>query len=107
MLKKRLMAKKSIAQIQNEANHCEFKRTLGKWNLLSLGIGCIIGAGIFSLTGAAAANHAGPAIMLSFICAGFACAFAGSVCLDNGLVAGAGIWACRLHRGGELVGLFG
>jgi APA family basic amino acid/polyamine antiporter len=77
MLKKRLMAKKSIAQIQNEANHCEFKRTLGKWNLLSLGIGCIIGAGIFSLTGAAAANHAGPAIMLSFICAGFACAFAG------------------------------
>ena len=77
MLKQRLMAKKSIAQIQNEANHCEFKRTLGKWNLLSLGIGCIIGAGIFSLTGAAAANHAGPAIMLSFICAGIACAFAG------------------------------
>ncbi len=77
MLKKRLMAKKSIAQIQGEAETSEFKRTLGKWNLLSLGIGCIIGAGIFSLTGAAAANHAGPAIMLSFIIAGFACAFAG------------------------------
>jgi basic amino acid/polyamine antiporter, APA family len=77
MRKARLLAKKSIAQIQSEAEQSEFKRTLGKWNLLSLGIGCIIGAGIFSLTGAAAANHAGPAIMLSFICAGFACAFAG------------------------------
>jgi APA family basic amino acid/polyamine antiporter len=77
MLKQKLMAKKSIAQVQQEAASHALKRTLGRWNLLSLGIGCIIGAGIFSLTGAAAANHAGPAIILSFVCAGFACAFAG------------------------------
>jgi APA family basic amino acid/polyamine antiporter len=77
MLKQKLMAKKTISQVQQEAANHTLKRTLGRWNLLSLGIGCIIGAGIFSLTGAAAANHAGPAIILSFICAGFACAFAG------------------------------
>lgn len=69
--------RKSVAQIQNEAKTHALKRTLGKWNLVSLGIGCIIGAGIFVMTGTAAANHAGPAIILSFVFAGFACAFAG------------------------------
>lgn len=73
----RCLAKKSVAQIQQEASSHQLSRSLGKWNLLSLGIGCIIGAGIFVMTGAAAANHAGPAIMLSFVLAGFACAFAG------------------------------
>lgn len=74
---KHLMLRKSVAQIQAEAATTGLKRTLGKWNLLSLGIGCIIGAGIFVMTGTAAANHAGPALMLSFIFTGIACAFVG------------------------------
>ncbi len=74
---KRYFIKKSVQRIQDESQAHALKRTLGKWNLLSLGIGCIIGAGIFVLTGVAAANHAGPAITLSFVIAGTACAFAG------------------------------
>lgn len=53
------------------------KRVLTARHLVMLGIGAVIGAGIFVLTGQAAANHAGPAIMLSFVLAGFACAMAG------------------------------
>ena len=53
------------------------KRTLTAKHLVMLGVGAVIGAGIFVLTGQAAANHAGPAIMLSFVLAGFACAMAG------------------------------
>ena len=52
-------------------------RTLTAKHLIMLGIGAVIGAGIFVLTGQAAANHAGPAVMLSFVFAGIACAFAG------------------------------
>ena len=55
----------------------ELKRSLGPWNLVFLGIGCIIGAGIFVRTGNAAALHAGPAVLLSFVIAGIVCAFAG------------------------------
>jgi APA family basic amino acid/polyamine antiporter len=73
----RIFIKKTIVQIQKEAAAGELKRTLGKWNLVSLGIGCIIGAGIFVMTGTAAANHAGPAIVLSFVFTGIACAFVG------------------------------
>lgn len=73
----RYVMKKSVARIQHEGQTSTLKRTLGKWNLLSLGIGCIIGAGIFVLTGVAAAQHAGPAITISFVIAGLACAFAG------------------------------
>ena len=54
-----------------------FKRTLTATNLTTLGIGAIIGAGIFVLTGQAAAQYAGPAIVISFIISGLACAFAG------------------------------
>jgi APA family basic amino acid/polyamine antiporter len=54
------------------------KRTLSRLNLITLGIGAIIGAGIFVLTGQAAAAYAGPAVVLSFIVAGIACAFAGA-----------------------------
>ncbi len=53
------------------------KRTLTATNLVMLGVGAIIGAGIFVLTGAAASLHAGPAVVLSFVAAGIACAFAG------------------------------
>ena len=73
----RMFARKSIAQVQRETQTSELKRTLGKWNLLLLGVGCIIGAGIFVRTGSAAALHAGPAVMLSFVVAGIVCAFAG------------------------------
>src|SRR5690606_22879791 len=53
------------------------KRTLSSKALVALGVGAIIGAGIFSLTGIAAADHAGPAVTLSFILAATGCAFAG------------------------------
>ena len=73
----RLALKKSIAQIQREASNHELKLTLGAFNLDSLGVGTIIGAGIFVLTGQVASANAGPAILLSFVVAGVACALAG------------------------------
>jgi APA family basic amino acid/polyamine antiporter len=73
----RLLIKKSIEQIQYESGRQHLKRTLGPVNLVLLGIGCIIGAGIYVMTGNAAANFAGPAVILSFVVAGLACAFAG------------------------------
>ncbi|HTM79484.1 amino acid permease [Asticcacaulis sp.] len=72
-----LVLKKSILKIQTEAAKSPLKRTLGPINLMSLGVGAIIGAGIFVLTGQVASANAGPAIMLSFIVAGIACALAG------------------------------
>ncbi len=68
---------KSIAQVQTEFDRGELKRTLGPIHLVLFGIGCIIGAGIFVRTGTAAAQYAGPAVMLSFVLAGIVCAFAG------------------------------
>lgn len=73
----RLFARKSVALVQSQFHGEELHRHLGPINLTSLGVGCIIGAGIFVITGQAAAAHAGPAIILSFIIAGFVCAFAG------------------------------
>ncbi len=73
----RLLIKKSVDQVQREAASHHLKRTLGPINLVFLGIGCIIGAGIYVMTGNAAANFAGPGVMLSFVIAGAACAFAG------------------------------
>jgi len=74
----KLFRRKHAADLQAEAaNDQSLKRALGAVNLTSLGIGGIIGAGIFVLTGHAAAQYAGPAIVLSFILAGIACAFAG------------------------------
>lgn len=69
--------RKPLEQVQREVATHSFKRTLGPLNLITIGIGCTIGAGIYVLTGAAAANFAGPAVVLSFVLAGFACAFAG------------------------------
>src|SRR3984885_8161393 len=60
-----------------DAGEHKLKRALGSWNLIALGIGAIIGAGLFSLTGVAAADNAGPAIVLSFMLAAVGCALAG------------------------------
>src|SRR5438045_2867590 len=75
-----LLAKKPINTILSEASETgehSLKRALGATNLVSLGIGAIIGTGIFVLTGAAAAQYAGPAIVFSFILAAIGCVFAG------------------------------
>ncbi|TKB98973.1 amino acid permease [Pedobacter cryophilus] len=60
-----------------ETGEGSLKRTLSSFNLVALGIGAIIGAGLFSLTGLAAANNAGPAVTISFIIGAVGCAFAG------------------------------
>ncbi len=73
----KFLVKKSIAAIQADSEGSQLKRTLSAANLVSLGIGCIIGAGIFVMTGQAAAAYAGPAITISFVLAGLCCAFAG------------------------------
>jgi len=73
----RMSMRKSVAQVQRETETSELKRSLGPWNLVFLGIGCIIGAGIFVRTGNAAALHAGPAVLWSYVIAGIVCAFAG------------------------------
>lgn len=67
---------KSIALLKEGAEVRSLKKTLGAFDLVLLGIGCIIGTGIFVLTGVAAAKYAGPGIMLSFVLSGSACAFA-------------------------------
>lgn len=76
---KSFLARKSIEQLSREASSEEsgLKRVLGPWNLVFLGVGAIVGAGIFVITGHAAAQYAGPAVMLSFLLAGITCAFAG------------------------------
>lgn len=79
-MSKSIFRKKSVADLVAQTNGTDgghtLKRSLGAWNLTSLGIGGIIGAGIFVMTGQAAANYAGPAIILSFVLAGICCAFA-------------------------------
>src|SRR5262252_2764139 len=76
-------ARKSIVALAAEGEELEgpggptLKRTLSAVNLVALGIGAIIGAGIFVLTGHAAATNAGPAIALSFLLGAVACALAG------------------------------
>ncbi len=74
-----LFATKPLSRIieESEGGSHTLKRTLGPMNLVALGIGAIIGAGLFSLTGIAAANHAGPAVVFSFLVAAIGCAFAG------------------------------
>jgi APA family basic amino acid/polyamine antiporter len=69
-----IFARKSVEQMHAEHEHGELKKSLGATNLVLLGIGCIIGTGIFVLTGRAAAQFAGPAIIVSFIITGTLCA---------------------------------
>ncbi|EGO62364.1 amino acid permease [Acetonema longum] len=70
-----LFRKKNIADLLRGGEGNGLKKTLGATDLVLLGIGCIIGTGIFVLTGVAAAKYAGPGIMLSFVLSGLACAF--------------------------------
>ena len=74
-----LFVKKSMSSLLAQADDSEkgLKRTLSAGNLIALGIGAIIGAGLFVRTAAAAGQHAGPAVTLSFIVAAVGCAFAG------------------------------
>jgi APA family basic amino acid/polyamine antiporter len=72
-----LFTKKSLAELQAEAGRGMLRRSLGPWNLAALGIGSIIGTGIFVLTGTAASQNAGPALVLSMIISAVGCAFAG------------------------------
>ena len=76
---KSLFAVKSYEDVcaDGEAGEHKLKRVLGPVNLIALGIGAIIGAGLFSLTGVAAGENAGPAVVLSFIIAAIGCGLAG------------------------------
>jgi APA family basic amino acid/polyamine antiporter len=78
-MKSVLFATKSLEQLSQEASSdaSGLRRVLGPWHLIFLGVGAIVGAGIFVITGHAAAQYAGPAVTLSFMLAGVTCAFAG------------------------------
>jgi basic amino acid/polyamine antiporter, APA family len=79
MIEQGYMARKSVADIigSGEADGHRLSKTLGPVSITAMGIGGIIGAGIFVLTGTAAAKYAGPSIMLSFVLGGIVCAFVG------------------------------
>src|ERR1700761_6865725 len=105
---KGMLATKSIANYQKEASDEGLKRALGIPALIAFGIGGIIGTGIFVLTGLAAAQHAGPAIVISFVIAGIGCMFAG-LCYSEfaAMVPVAGsFYAYSYATLGELVSLF-
>ena len=72
-----LFSKKTFADLQAEADRGALKRSLGPWHLMALGIGSIIGTGIFVLTGTAASQNAGPSLVLSMIISAVGCAFSG------------------------------
>jgi APA family basic amino acid/polyamine antiporter len=71
-----LWQRKPVEHFEMEMRDSKLKRVLGKWHLTSLGIGAIIGAGIFVMTGVGAKEYAGPALALSFVVAGIGCTFA-------------------------------
>jgi basic amino acid/polyamine antiporter, APA family len=73
----RYTQRKSVQQLMQAADESHLRRALGPWNLIALGIGAVIGAGIFVITGTAAAQYAGPGIMLSFVLGAIACGFVG------------------------------
>ena len=72
-----LWTKKSLDELRDDADGGTLRRSLGPLNLTALGIGSIIGTGIFVLTGTAAAQNAGPSLVISMVIAAVACAFAG------------------------------
>jgi len=72
---RRLLATRHPLTVNRDAGRIELVRSLGPWGLTALGIGAVIGGGIFVITGQAAAEHAGPAIVLSFVLAAICCTF--------------------------------
>ncbi|KXH81276.1 APC family permease [Chryseobacterium kwangjuense] len=72
----KIWVKKPMSAYEADIKKSELKRVLGKWSLTAIGIGAIIGGGIFVLTGTGAYYNAGPALALSFVIAGIACVFA-------------------------------
>lgn len=72
----KLLRKKPLNSYANDVKTSQLRRTLGKWELTAIGVGAVIGGGIFVLTGVAANQHAGPALALSFVLAGIGCLFA-------------------------------
>jgi len=72
----KIWTKKPMSAFEADVKSSQLKRVLGKWSLTAIGIGAIIGGGIFVLTGTGAYYHAGPALALSFVIAGIACVFA-------------------------------
>src|SRR3972149_10142641 len=74
---KGLFAKKSVHSLLQdvEGNKRGLKRTLGAFNLTAMGVGAIVGAGLFVLSGEAASSYAGPAVIISFVLAAFICFF--------------------------------
>src|ERR1700674_2578270 len=72
-----LFRTKSIERLRAQGEEAALKKTLGAWSLTALGIGAIIGAGLFVRTAAAIAERSGPSVTLSFILASVGCAFAG------------------------------
>ena len=80
---KQIFQKKPIAKLMQESKQKTLARTLGALDLTMLGIGAIVGTGIFVLTGVVAAKHSGPAIILSFAIAALACALLHFVMLNS------------------------
>ncbi|GGH87877.1 APA family basic amino acid/polyamine antiporter [Pullulanibacillus pueri] len=76
-MKSVLFRKKPIEHLLNDHTETQFKKTLGAFDLVLLGVGAIVGTGIFILPGTVAANHSGPAIIFSFIIAAIVCSLAG------------------------------
>lgn len=72
----KLLRKKPLQAYNNDIKTSKLKRTLGKWELTAIGVGAVIGGGIFVLTGVAANQYAGPALAISFVLAGIGCLFA-------------------------------
>ena len=90
-MKQKLLAKKSIRSLAAQDSHTHLRRSLGAFDLTMMGVGAIIGAGLFVLTGSAAAHYTGPAVAISFALAAFICAFS-ALCYAElaSLIPGAG-----------------
>ena len=106
---RRLLATRHPLTVNHDAGRLDLVRSLGPWGLTALGIGAVIGGGIFVITGQAAAEHAGPAIVLSFVLAAICCTFCAlayaefaSLVPVSGSLA-TGLWATALHSAGYLV----
>ena len=96
------LSRRLLKEAENEGES-GLKRTLGPLNLITLGIGAIIGAGIFVLTGQAAANHAGPAVVLSFVRGGYHVRVCGALLCgvrfaDSDCGLGVHVWVCDAGR---------